>query len=69
MWRMWRTPVGQLVPAVAVHLLKYRTGMHTKPKDNTMVGDMVLLLTVTKFGMGKYKICRVVRTFPDTPVL
>ena len=49
----------------AASLIFYRGGTHAEVQDSAQINAIILLLTITKTGKGKYKICRVTRTFPN----
>ena len=58
-WKLWYTQC-------AAGLIFYSRGDNTKVQDNFQINNVVLVLTVTKMGKRKYKICHVKKTFSDS---
>ena len=46
-------------------MIFFRRGTNAKVRDIAQINDLLILLTVTKMGKGKYKMSCVTRTFPE----
>ena len=46
-------------------MIFYWGGTDAEVQDSAQINDIMLLLTITKMGKGKYKICHETKTFPD----
>ena len=58
-WKLW-------YQQCAAGLIFYRRGNNANVEESAQINNLVLLLTVTKMGKGKYTIYCVKKTFPDS---